>query len=160
MSPQTQIDLKDELPAMDMKTANADDEAQMQTQTTPYIDPADEAKVVRKLDMFLTPVPFIVYLSCFIDRANIGNVKVAGMPEAIGASESQYSTAVSIFFITYIIIEVPCVILVKRFSPRYILTFLCIVWTAATIANGLIVNVGGLYACRLALGAAEGGLFS
>ena len=81
------------------------------------------------------------------------------MPEAIGASESQFSTAVSIFFVTYVIIEVPCVILVKRFSPRYVLTFLCIIWTAATIANGFIENVGGLYACRLTLGAAEGGLF-
>lgn len=80
------------------------------------------------------------------------------MPEAIGASESQYSIAVSIFFITYIVIEIPCVILVKRFTPRYILTFLCLVWTGATIANGFITNVGGLYACRLALGAAEGGL--
>lgn len=81
------------------------------------------------------------------------------MPEAIGASEAQYSTAVSIFFVTYIIVEIPAVILVKRFSPRYILTALCIVWTGATIANGFIVNVGGLYACRLVLGAAEGGLF-
>lgn len=81
------------------------------------------------------------------------------MPEDIGASQAQYSIAVSIFFITYIAVEIPCVILVKRFSPRYILTSLCIVWSVATIANGLIKNVGGLYACRLVLGAAEGGLF-
>lgn len=38
----------------------------------PQLDPAREAKVVAKLDLFLTPVVFIVYLSCFIDRANIG----------------------------------------------------------------------------------------
>lgn len=95
----------------------------------------------------------------YLILARSGNVKVAGMPEAIGASESQFSTAVSIFFVTYVIVEVPCVILVKRFSPRYVLTLLCIVWTAATIANGFIENVGGLYACRLTLGAAEGGLF-
>lgn len=81
------------------------------------------------------------------------------MPEDINASESQYSTAVSIFFVTYVIVEIPCVILVKRFSPRYILTLLCLIWTGATIANGFITNVGGLYACRLVLGAAEGGLF-
>lgn len=36
------------------------------------IDRAKEAKVVKKLDLFITPILFIVYLSCFIDRANIG----------------------------------------------------------------------------------------
>lgn len=35
-------------------------------------DPKIEARVLRKLDIFLSPVLFIVYLSCFIDRANIG----------------------------------------------------------------------------------------
>ncbi|KAL2687959.1 hypothetical protein Neosp_005529 [[Neocosmospora] mangrovei] len=155
MSTDAASDIKNDASMMDADAMSANEEAQHAL----YIDPKEEAKVVRKLDIFLTPVLFIVYLSCFIDRANIGNVKVAGMPEAIGASESQYSIAVSIFFITYIVIEIPCVILVKRFTPRYILTFLCLVWTGATIANGFITNVGGLYACRLALGAAEGGLF-
>ncbi|KAL3459101.1 putative MFS transporter [Aspergillus heterothallicus] len=123
------------------------------------IDLAKEKKVLAKLDIFLTPVLFIVYLSCFIDRANIGNVKVAGMPEDIGASEAQFSTAVSLFFVTYVIIEVPAVILVKRYSPRYILTVLCVIWSVTTVANGLVQNVGGLYTCRLVLGACEGGLF-
>lgn len=84
---------------------------------------------------------------------------MAGMPEAIGASEAQFSTAVSLFFATYVVIEVPVVILVKRFSPRYILTALCVLWSVTTVANGLIKSVWSLYVCRLVLGACEGGLF-
>jgi hypothetical protein len=38
-----------------------------------------ERKVVAKLDLYITPVLFIVYLSCFIDRANIG-MKVFHFP--------------------------------------------------------------------------------
>jgi MFS family permease len=91
--------------------------------------------------------------------ADTGNVKVADMPEVIGASEAQFSTAISIFYVTYIFVEIPAVLLVKRFSPRYALFLPCILWTAATVANGFVTNVGGLYACRLVLGAAEGGLF-
>ncbi|KAI0480765.1 major facilitator superfamily domain-containing protein [Xylariaceae sp. FL0804] len=116
-------------------------------------------RVVRKLDLCITPILFIVYLSCFIDRSNIGNVKVAGMPEDIGASSSQFSAAVSIFYATYVSVEIPAVLLAKRFQPRYVLTFLCVIWSVTTIANGLITNVGGLYACRLVLGLCEGGLF-
>lgn len=81
------------------------------------------------------------------------------MPEEIGASDAQFSTAVSLFFATYVPIEVPAVILVKRFQPRFVLTILCVIWSVTTVANGLIKNVGGLYACRLVLGACEGGLF-
>lgn len=81
------------------------------------------------------------------------------MPEDIGASDAQFSTAVSLFFATYVPIEVPAVLLVKRYQPRFVLAFLCLIWSATTIANGLIHNVGGLYACRLVLGACEGGLF-
>jgi len=97
------------------------------------------------------------YLDLF--DSYLGNVKVAGMPEAIGASKEQFSTAVSLFFVTYVLIEIPAILIVKRFSPRLILTGLSVIWSAATIANGLIHSVGGLYACRLVLGACEGGLF-
>lgn len=81
------------------------------------------------------------------------------MPEDIGASAAQFSTAVSIFFATYILVETPAVIIARRFEPKYVLTVLCIIWSVVTVANGLIHNVGGLYACRLVLGACEGGLF-
>lgn len=40
------------------------------------IDPKEEAKLLAKLDLFLMPVIMLVYLSCFLDRSNIGNVKV------------------------------------------------------------------------------------
>lgn len=81
------------------------------------------------------------------------------MPEDIHASEAQFSTAISIFYATYILVEIPSVLLVKRFSPRQAMFFPCLCWTAATISNGFVTSVGGLYACRLVLGAAEGGMF-
>lgn len=37
-----------------------------------YIDPAKEVKLLAKLDLAFTPVIMLVYLSCFLDRSNIG----------------------------------------------------------------------------------------
>jgi hypothetical protein len=68
MSTDAPADIKNEASMMDVDAISANEEAQHAL----YIDPKEEAKVVRKLDIFLTPVLFIVYLSCFIDRANIG----------------------------------------------------------------------------------------
>lgn len=81
------------------------------------------------------------------------------MPEAIGASTDQFSTAVSIFYATYVTFETPWAVLLKKLTPRYVITGLCVVWSLITIFSGFINNVAGLYATRLLLGACEAGLF-
>lgn len=123
------------------------------------IDARAERKLLLKLDAFFVPIIMVVYLTCFLDRTNIGNVKVAGMPEDIGASPQQFSTAVSIFYATYVAFEPPWTVMMKWMTPRILLTSLCVVWSLATIFSGFITNVAGLYAVRLILGACEAGLF-
>ncbi|KZZ89252.1 Major facilitator superfamily domain, general substrate transporter [Ascosphaera apis ARSEF 7405] len=123
------------------------------------IDPEKEKQLLVKLDLFLAPIICLAYLCCFLDRSNIGNVKVAGMPEDIHASSSQFSTAVSILYATYVSLETPWSLSLKRLTPRYVLTGLCMVWSLTTIFTGFVQNPGGLYATRLILGACEAGLF-
>lgn len=81
------------------------------------------------------------------------------MPEDIHASSSQFSTAVSILYATYVSLETPWSLSLKRLTPRYVLTGLCMVWSLTTIFTGFVQNPGGLYATRLILGACEAGLF-
>lgn len=81
------------------------------------------------------------------------------MPEDINASPSEFSTAVSIFYVTYVLLEAPWAVLMKKLTPRNILTGLCIVWSVTTVFTGFIKNVASLYATRLILGACEAGLF-
>lgn len=89
----------------------------------------------------------------------LGNVKVAKMPEDIHASDSQFAIAVSIFYVTYVLLESVWAVLMKKLTPRNILTGLCIVWSLTTIFTGFIQSVPALYATRLILGACEAGLF-
>lgn len=124
-----------------------------------YIDPVAEKKLLLKLDAFFVPVIMLVYLSCFLDRTNIGNVKIAGMPQDIGATTQEFSTAVSIFYATYVAFEAPWAIMMKKLTPRVLLTTLCVIWSLTTIFSGFITNITGLYVARLVLGACEGGLF-
>ncbi|KAK2808957.1 hypothetical protein FQN50_004231 [Emmonsiellopsis sp. PD_5] len=128
-------------------------------ESLPHIDPAEEKKLMRKVDLFITPVIMIVYLCCFLDRSNIGNVKIAGMPEDIRASNQEFSTAVSIFYATYVTFETPWTLVLKKLTPRNVITGLCVVWSLTTIFSGFIQNIGGLYATRLILGVCEAGLF-
>lgn len=81
------------------------------------------------------------------------------MPADIGASSQQFSTAVSIFYATYVTFETPAPILMKLLTPRYLLTTVCVIWSVTTICTGFVQNIGGLYVTRLILGACEAGLF-
>ncbi|GAA6041348.1 hypothetical protein JCM8097_007675 [Rhodosporidiobolus ruineniae] len=53
-------------------------------------DPEAEKRLVRKLDLVLTPLFFVVYLITFIDRANVGNARVAGLEADLGLVGYQY----------------------------------------------------------------------
>lgn len=53
------------------------------------IDPKRESQLVRKLDLYIAPVMTIIFLTAYLDRANIGNAASAGMTEDIGMSSSE-----------------------------------------------------------------------
>lgn len=48
--------------------------------THDMIDSATEKKLIRKMDMHIVPLIIITYILSYLDRINIGNAKIAGMP--------------------------------------------------------------------------------
>ena len=70
--------------------------------------------------------------------ASIGNAKEAGMGDALQLSSSDYSLAVSIFFIGYLLLEVPSNMVLSRTRPSLFLP-------------GLMVRTCGCSAILLAL---------
>jgi hypothetical protein len=46
----------------------------------------------------------VLYLVSHLDRANIGNAKIAGLVEDLGMSGIQYNIALSLFFIPYVLL--------------------------------------------------------
>jgi hypothetical protein len=48
----------------------------------------------------------LLYLFCFIDRANIGNARLAGLEKDLKLTGYDYNKVLSVFYISYIIFEV------------------------------------------------------
>ncbi|OBT70876.1 hypothetical protein VF21_10071 [Pseudogymnoascus sp. 05NY08] len=124
-----------------------------------YIDHAAEKKLVRKLDCYIIPTVMTTYLLCFLDRINIGNARLYNLEADLGLTGSQYQTAVSVLFITYVLIEVPSNLLLKRFTPSRWIAIITVVWGIISTLTGIVQNFAGLVVCRLLLGLVEGGLF-
>jgi MFS family permease len=70
---------------------------------------------------------------------------------------NQYNIALLIFFIPYILFEIPSNIFIRRLKPSNWISLIMLVWAIATICQGLCHNFGGLLACRIVIGLAEAG---
>ena len=64
-----------------------------------------------------------------MDRSNIGNAKIAGMEEALNLSDKQYSLAINLFQVSYIVCSVPSNMILSRMRPSiYIPTIVSAVY--------------------------------
>lgn len=111
--------------------------------------------------------PYIIYFenvelyltSGSLDRVNIGNARLYGLEEDLGLEGDQYQIAVSLLFVTYIASELPSNLVIKKFTPSRWLSFITTAWGIVATLTGITQSFGGLVACRIILGALEGGLF-
>jgi MFS family permease len=119
----------------------------------------NQRKLMAKLDMWIVPPICLLYLLAFIDRVNISNAKVYGMAEDLNLTGTQYNTALTIFFVPYVVCEIPSNYLLKKFRPSVWLPACMVLFGAVMIGQGFVKNYGGLVATRFLLGLFEAGMF-
>lgn len=84
----------------------------------PPFDKAAEGRILRKLDMKILPILWLLYLVCFVDRSNIGNAKIQGMEKDLNLKGQRYNIAVFVFNIGYLAAGVPLSIVFKKTGPK------------------------------------------
>jgi MFS family permease len=117
------------------------------------------SNLIKKLDLRLIPYLTLLYLFSFLDRVNIGYARIYRMEEELSLTSTQYAWSLSIFFIGYVLFEIPSNLLLKRFSAGVWICRIMISWGLITIALAFVKNFAGLMAGRFFLGVAEAGLF-
>lgn len=118
-----------------------------------------EAALVRKIDFRVIPILCILYLLAFLDRVNIANARSFGLVEELKLGGVEFNTCLTIFFVPYILFEIPANILLKRLKPHVWLSACMFFFGLISICQGLVHNYGGLITTRFFLGAAEAGMF-
>ncbi|PGH03881.1 hypothetical protein AJ79_07239 [Helicocarpus griseus UAMH5409] len=125
-----------------------------------YVDTDAEKSYVRKMDIYLMPLLCFMYFVDCMDRANLGNAKTDGMDKDIGLVGNQYSLLVLLFYIPFGLCDLPWTILIKRYSGRWMLSIMTIVWGILALCQASAKDFGGMLAIRFLLGVFEAGFFA
>ncbi|KAH7324162.1 putative allantoate permease [Stachybotrys elegans] len=119
----------------------------------------EEARLVRRIDRRVLPMLFLIYIVAFLDRANVSSALTMSMPEELGLTGQQPNTALAVFFVPYILCEIPSNMLMKRFTPHVWLSFCILGFGVVMLCQGFVKNFGGLVTTRFFLGLFEAGIF-
>lgn len=92
------------------------------------IDRVAEKKLVRKCDLHVIPVLSLLYSLAFIDRINIGNARLQGLEKDLKMKGQDYNVALFVFFVPYILFEVPSNLLIRKIAPSTWLSSIMILW--------------------------------
>jgi hypothetical protein len=92
------------------------------------IDKVTERKLVMKIDWRLLPILFLLLMAAFLDRINIGNARIMGLEKDLHMKGNDFNIALFVFFIPYILLEVPSNLLMKRIRPSMWLSGLIFGW--------------------------------
>ncbi|KAF8939303.1 major facilitator superfamily domain-containing protein [Dissophora ornata] len=119
---------------------------------------SEEVRRVRwKVDKRLIPMLSLLYLCSFLDRVNIGNAKVANLETDLNLKPGVYNLALSIFFIGYVLGEIPANLMLKKIGPRRWVPMVMFSWGIVSMSMAGVKNGVGLIATRFFLGLAESG---
>jgi MFS family permease len=93
-------------------------------------------------------------------RVNIANANVFGLSTELDLNvNNRYNTALVIFFVPYVLFEIPSNLLLKHCRPRYWLSACMFLFGLTTVCQGFVRNYSGLLAARFFLGFFETGMF-
>jgi MFS family permease len=121
--------------------------------------PSVERSAIRKIAVRLVPFVALMFFINYLDRTAISFAGPNGMNEDLGLTAAQFGLASGVFFIGYILLEIPSNIALHKFGARKWLARIMVSWGIVSLLFTFVQNVGGLYALRVLLGVAEAGFF-
>lgn len=118
-----------------------------------------ERSTVKKVAIRLVPFVALMFFINYLDRTAISFAGPNGMNHDLALSAAQFGFASGVFFIGYILLEVPSNLALHKFGARRWLARIMVSWGIVAALFTWVPNADGLYILRFALGVAEAGFF-
>ncbi|MBT0770069.1 MFS transporter [Kineosporia sp. J2-2] len=114
---------------------------------------------IKKVTVRLVPFVAVMFFINYLDRSAIGFAGPNGMESDLGLTAAQYGFASGIFFVGYILLEVPSNMALHRFGARVWLARIMVTWGIVAVMFTWVNSYTQLSWLRFALGVAEAGFF-
>lgn len=118
-----------------------------------------EKRIVRKLDIWMLPQLWILYMFNYLNRTNIAQARLNTFNEDLNLKDGDYQTAVAILTVGYMLAQLPSNMLITFIRPSVYLPVAAFIWSGVSIATIGCTSAGGLWAVQFVLGIVEAPLF-
>lgn len=125
---------------------------------SPPGDPDLPRRTTRKVALRTLPLLFALYVVAYLDRANVGFAKLR-MSDALGFDEAVFGLGVGLFFVGYLVLEIPGALIVERWSARKWFARILVTWGFCSMGMAYVTTPTEFYVLRFLLGLAEAGFF-
>ncbi|PXW47496.1 sugar phosphate permease [Erwinia sp. AG740] len=126
------------------------------TAVASHTPPSGTTRVYRKIAWRLIPFLCLCYLAAYLDRINIGLAKLQ-MANQLALSDIAFGLGAGLFFVGYILFEVPSNLILQRVGARIWIARIMISWGLLSAGTLFVTTPGQFYVLRFLLGAAEAG---
>src|ERR1700692_711997 len=114
--------------------------------------------IIAKVDNSILLILLACYFAAFLDRVNIGFAALT-MNQDLGFSASAFGFGAGIFFLGYVLCELPSNLFLARVGARIWIARILITWGLLSAATAFVWGPASFYSVRVLLGAAEAGFF-
>ena len=115
------------------------------------------AAMVKKLFWRIIPLLFLLVMLNYIDRSNLGFAALQ-MNGQLGFTPEVYGLGASIFFVGYLVAQIPANLLTHKFGARRMIACIMVAWGLVAASMAAISDVKSFYALRFLLAMAEAGM--
>jgi ACS family tartrate transporter-like MFS transporter len=114
--------------------------------------------LVSKVMWRIIPFMMVLYFVAFLDRVNIGFAALT-MNADLGFSATVFGTGAGIFFLGYMLFEVPSNVALEKYGARRWIARIMLTWGIISCGMAFVEGQVSFYILRFLLGAAEAGFF-
>lgn len=119
-------------------------------------DKTTEDRIFRRLALQILPILMFAYITSYIDRVNVSFAKLQ-MAQQLGFSDAVFGFGAGIFFLGYVLFEVPSNMILQRVGARRWITRIVISWGIVSGLTAFVSTPMQFYVMRCLLGIAEAG---
>ncbi|PSN69374.1 MFS general substrate transporter [Corynespora cassiicola Philippines] len=115
----------------------------------------NENELVKKVDWMIVPIMFACYFLQYLDKSLLNYAAVMGIFEDANLTTQQYGTLSWLFYLAFMICEMPHAFLMQRLPlAKYLGTMVCL-WGTVVACTASCNSYASLAACRFLLGMFE-----